>query len=138
MNDTSNTQTKSNRRLYIYLAITAILLLGACIGSYCYLKISANSVLDTISQIETDVLADDWQQAGEEYHNARHIWNSHKNFWQCFLIHQEIDDIERSFMQLQGFLETQDTAQSLSSLYELSYSIDHVPDTERISFYNIL
>lgn len=138
MNYTSNTQTKSNRRLYIYLAITAILLLGACIGSYCYLKISADSVINVISQVETAVLADDWQQADEKFQNAQAIWNNHKNFWQCFLLHQEIDNIEISFKQLQGFLETRDTAQSLSSLYELSYSIDHVPDTERISFYNIL
>lgn len=138
MNDTSNTQTKTNRRLYIYLGIAALLLLGVCLGSYFYLVSSANSVLDIIPEIEEAVLEDDWQEAQEEFADAKETWDKHKNIWQCFLLHQEIDDIESAFMKLQGYIEAESTEETLSSLYDLAYSIDHVPDTERISLYNIL
>ena len=138
MNDTSNTQNKTNRRLYIYLIIAALLLLGVCLGSYFYLVSSANRVLDIIPEIEEAVEAGDWEEANEEFDEAKGIWDKHKNIWQCFLIHQEIDDIESAFMKLQGYIETESTEETLSSLYDLAYSIDHVPDTERISIYNIL
>lgn len=138
MNDTSNTQNRSNRRLYIYLSITALLLLGVCLGSYFYLVSSADRVLDIIPEIEEAVEEGDWAEANEEFDEAKDIWDKHKNIWQCFLVHQEIDDIESAFMKLQGYIETESTEESLSSLYDLAYSIDHVPDTERISIYNIL
>lgn len=138
MQDTSNTQNQTNRRLFIYLAIAALLLLGVCLGSYFYLVNSANHVLEVISEIEDDVAAGSWETANAEFDTAKGIWDKHKNIWQCFLVHQEIDEIESAFMKLQGYIETKAREESLSSLYELAYSISHVPDTERISLYNIL
>lgn len=138
MQKNDNTQNASNYRLYIYLAVTTALLLGVCIGSYWYLVHSANHVLTIISYIEDDVITENWEQANAEFENAKTVWDKNKNIWQCFLIHQEIDDIESAFMELQGYMESHASAESLSSLYELSYSISHVPDTERISIYNIL
>ena len=138
MQDTSNTQNFSNRRLYFYLLLSAALLLGICIGSYYYLKTTANQVLEFFPQMETAVLAGDSHQSLASYNQAKQTWDKHKNFWQCFLMHREIDDSEAMFFRLKGYLETGSITESLSSIYELQYNIDHVPDTERLSLYNIL
>ena len=138
MQDTTNTQNFSNRRLYFYLALSAIILFGICIGSYYYLKTTANQVLDVFPQMESAVLAGDWQKSIQDYNEAKITWDRHKNFWQCFLMHQEIDDIEAMFSRLKGYLETNSITESLSSIYELQYNINHVPDTERLSLYNVL
>ena len=138
MQDTSNTQNFSNRRLYFYLLLSAILLFGICIGSYYYLKTTANQVLAVFPQMETAVLEGNQPKSLQSYNEAKLIWDKHKNFWQCFLMHQEIDDIEAMFFRLKGYLETNSTIESLSSIYELQYNIKHVPETEKLSFYNIL
>lgn len=127
-----------NCKLCIYLILTAILLMTICIGSYYYLKYTANQVTIFISDLENSVIANDWNNAYINYDQALDHWDKHKNIWQCFLQHQEIDDIESMFQQLKGYLKTKNVTDSLSSLYELKYNINHVPDTERISLYNIL
>ncbi|MGI5824158.1 MAG: DUF4363 family protein [Bacillota bacterium] len=138
MKDTSNTQTPTNHRLYFYLGLTAVLLLGICLGSYYYLKNTSYQVISSFPQLEAAITEGDWQEANIHFTAAQQTWDKHKNIWQCFLLHQEIDDIESMFHQLKGYLETNNATDSLSSIYKLEYNINHVPDTEKISFYNIL
>lgn len=138
MNQPTTRSRFSNKKLCLILTLAAFLLLGFCIGSYLYLKTTADSVVEQLLPLENAVTTSQWQQAQTHYEAARSRWNRHKNFWQCFIRHQEIDDIEAIFFKLKGQLETKNTSDSLSSIYELDYHIHHVPDTERLSLYNIL
>ncbi len=138
MNQPTTQSRPCNKRLCIILILATFLLLGFCIGSYFYLKTTADSVVEHLSPLENAVTAAQWQQAQIHYETVRSRWNRHKNFWQCFIRHQEIDDIEAIFFKLKGQLETGNISDSLSSIYELDYHIRHVPDTERLSLYNIL
>ena len=138
MYDLEPTKPYSSLLTYISLIVTAILLLTVCLSSYLYLDKSANHILSYIPKIEKSIEEDNWKQVNVEFYQAKAYWDKHKDIWQCIILHQEIDDIETEFMLLQGYIFTQNAGDSLSSLYKLKYTVDHVPDTEKIALYNIL
>ena len=138
MYDLERDKPHSNLLTYISLIVTAILLLSICLGTYWYLEKSAGHMLSYVPQIENALSENNWQQVTAEFDDVKAYWDKHKDIWQCLILHQEIDDIETEFMLLQGYINTKSTEDTLSSLYKLKYTIDHVPDTERIAFYNIL
>lgn len=131
-------KNRSNVSTYIALIVTAVLLFTVCLGSYLYLEKSSDYMLAYVPQIEKSIIENNWQQVDSEFKEIKDYWDKHKDIWQCIILHQEIDDIETEFMLLQGYILTQNKSDGLSSLYKLEYTIDHVPDTEKITFYNIL
>lgn len=124
-------------RTYITIAVI-ILLLGA--GGFWhshYISQTAQHLTDKLSQVDEQLRLERWEAAIAEMEQLKQEWLETRQWWSVLLKHQEMDELEISLKQSEVYINAKNLTLSTAELSALRLLIDHISDTEILSFQNI-
>lgn len=121
--------------LTVALISLFILLLGW--GNYLFLKIGAEHLVLAVEKIQTSVEAEDWDMANSLLSQTESAWQKTRVYWPIMVHHAEMDRIEECINRLKSFLVYEKKADALAEIYQLIYSIKHIPEKEAFTLQNI-
>ncbi len=125
-------------KVLIFIAITLVLILAICILSQWYVLHSAQNLHDSLIPVAKAIEEDNWQQARDSFALAKEKWQDTVKIWKIIINHQDMKDVEMSFVDLEAILEQDDRNHATQELATLFFFIDHVPENERINIGNLL
>lgn len=126
-----------NGKVAISLLVVALLTVGFCFWVSAYLHGNTARLLAEIDVMEVAIEAEDWTVAGEEYAKIYENWQSQKNLWQGLLHHDEIANIDSSFLMLKGAIEGEIKENILGQVYILEYYLQVPALAEELTWYNL-
>lgn len=124
-------------RVYVFLFITAAILLGFAVYSFCRLSSSASQVSDHLEGIYQAVLADNMGEAKELCEQGYEEWQQNENFLSCVIDHAVLHEINISFVRLTQYLEQDQGKETEVEIKTLQYLLYRLPRAERLRWQNI-
>jgi len=106
--------------------------------SYQYIETSTLAISAPLETVEQCISTQEWQVAQKELDTTQQRWDKNKDWWTVLLDHEEIDTIDISLKRLEKYIEAQDVSLSLGEVSALKLLVDHIFDTEKLNFQNIL
>jgi len=125
-------------RTLITIGILVVLLIGGSLTSYQYIETSTLAISAPLETVEQCISTQEWQVAQKELDTTQQRWDKNKDWWTVLLDHEEIDTIDISLKRLEKYIEAQDVSLSLGEVSALKLLVDHIFDTEKLNFQNIL
>ena len=125
-------------RTLITIGIIVVLLIGGSLTSYQYIETSTLAISAPLETVEQCISTQKWQVAQKELDTTQQRWDKNKDWWTVLLDHEEIDTIDISLKRLEKYIEAQDVSLSLGEVSALILLVDHIFDTEKLNFQNIL
>ena len=122
----------------VVLILVLTLLLAICIFSQLYIIKSSETIRLTLAPIGNAIANDDWQKAQNSYDKASQQWETTKGKWKLLINHDDMRDIEISFVDMGVLLEQKNRDQAQKEFATLLFYLNHVPENERVSISNIL
>lgn len=116
--------------LFIILLILGVFVIGS-------LSQSSEAITQNFSKISDAINKEDWPKAQEEFALTKERWNTHKKWWAMMIDHHEIENIETSLTRADEYLLHQNQALSAGEIAALKQFLEHIPETEKISWKNI-
>lgn len=117
--------------------IVAILAIGAGWSNH-YINTSAATMVQELDQMDNQIKNGGWEQAKSQLDTLEKEWEKTKNVWSGLVTHQEIDNIDVSLQRLKEYIDNQSTVLATSELATFRLLVEHIADTESLSFKNIL
>lgn len=87
---------------------------------------SRTGLSDHLAQLESDIRQENWQQAKTNLDESQRAWKKIKPLLQIDIDHDYIKDIEEDFTKLSGYLDTQDSADSLVTILLLRNTWENI------------
>ena len=115
-----------------------VILLGGSFASYQYIQSTSQTLGSQLATVEQSISTQAWDAAQKELNTTQQHWDKSKTWWAILLDHQEIDNIDISLKRLDKYIVTQNVSLSLGEVAVLELLIEHIADTEKLNFRNIL
>ena len=121
----------------IWLSIAFILILAICIlGQWCIAD-RTEAISSRLNPLQAAIDSENWQAAQENYDLAREEWQSTAKIWKVLINHDDMRDIEISFVDLHSLLQQKDKDKARQELESLFFYLNHVSENERLNIGNI-
>ncbi|MCX7923180.1 MAG: DUF4363 family protein [Clostridia bacterium] len=124
-------------RVISSLVILLALIVGASIYTTSALANSSKNIEDQISQIETDIKANNWENANKKLSEIESNWSRTEQTWAMLLDHIEIDNIDIALSRMSKYIEVKDMNLALAEAATLKKYIGHIPEKESFGLKNI-
>ena len=92
----------------------------------------------TCLQLRQAVEATQWEKATALGHAAQTQWEAHRRFTASLADHQEVDQIDALFAQLEVYRTQGDTLSHASTCAHLEEAITALQETHRLTWWNLL
>ncbi|MBQ6808669.1 MAG: DUF4363 family protein [Firmicutes bacterium] len=125
-------------KFLIFTAVLLLLLFGGCLLAVEYIQISAERIELHFDGLEEAIDAEDWERALEIFSHCEREWERVSSRWKAMINHEDMRDIEISFVDLRAVLEQQELNRAQQEMATLRYYMRHVPDNERVRLTNVL
>lgn len=122
----------------LYTAILTMAIIGTGIFAINMLKNDAEVLYNFVLEMESDIMAEKWEDAGEKGDKLHTQWEKYKKIWPMLIDHLEIDNINIQLSELESFLMSRDKTQALSKLSILKLLVKHIPEKESFTLQNVL
>lgn len=107
------------------------------LGSYYYLTVSTDKMLEQTRELDRLVFNSQWEEADQTLKQIHREWQQKEQIWTLLINHQEIDNIELTLARLENYLKTKSKIQSLGEISALEHWIKHIPEKEAVTLTNI-
>ena len=124
-------------RSIVIVCLVLILLMALLLAAVWYVMFSAQNVEASLPTLAQALKGEDWEGARLSYDQSKETWEKTKKVWYVLIDHEDMRDIEISFVDLDTAIRQQDAIESERELAELQFFLSHVPDTERVDVTNI-
>lgn len=122
--------------------IFACCLLSAllCLNLYLYFEVrdSCLKIDSLLDEVIMYVSEEDFDQGKEKYALAKEIIKENKKIWHIVTNHQEVDNIEATMKELNGYFETNSKEHILAKTNLLKFYVVNIYAREKVTFENIL
>jgi len=125
-------------KIYLYLIITALVVVGFSIWGVFFLSTSSEDVIQELETTNQALEIENWQVAQNSYQQVQEKWDHYNHIWPMLIEHREITDIEVSFEKMNVLMEQKDLELAIRECANLEYLLNHVARNEKINFQNIL
>ena len=88
--------------------------------------------------IQNAIENDNFQFAKEQIEKSYDTWSKIKNIWNMFIVHDEIDDIEQSMIELREYIKFENTEECIVSISKVKEFLDHTVKRQEVRVDNIL
>jgi hypothetical protein len=114
------------------------LLTSLAVFSAVYIGKSAAQVADNFPAIAAAIAGEEWSQARALFAASRQRWQQVRKIWPMLINHDDMKDVEISFVALDVLLQQQDRERATQEIANLHYHLSHVPNNESFTWQNIL
>ncbi len=125
-------------RTLIWVLIVVGIFLGLSFWSASYLDKTAAKMSAMVNKVEHQVVAKQWQKAGQSISQTDAQWQKTKDWWAIMIDHQEIDNIENALARLNNLTKGKDVPAALAETASLKKMLTHIPEKEVVNLHNIL
>lgn len=125
-------------RHIILVSLLLVLVLAVCLCAFWYISVSAERIAVPFPALYEAIRAQDWTSARAVYDACKQEWQKTERMWRVMINHDDMRDLEVAFIDLDTAIRQQDGVEAERELAELEFFLDHVPDTERVDWGNIL
>ena len=122
--------------------ITAVFLLclvaAACYGSDRYVERTTSTLAQSLEQTSQSIRSGDLSAAQDSLSHIYGLWRQHYQPLSALVRHNEIDNTELLFVRAQQSLADGDMQQAALHLAELHAMLNHLPEMETPTYFNLL
>lgn len=122
----------------IMIVLLLGLVLALCLLGLWYITDSAGQLAALFPGLRLAILNSDWQRAETVFGDCRRQWEQISPIWRVLINHEDMRDIEVALVDLESALNAQHGWEAEKELADLDFFLRHVPETERVSWDNIL
>lgn len=125
------------RNVVLVLLISAIMIIAISF-SISYLNEVSQDLGKLSSEIERDIIDENWDKAYKASLEFRNKWEDYSKKIKLFANHQEIDNIEMEISKLPQYIKERTKDESLASVHVLRSLLNHISELEKVKIQNIL
>jgi hypothetical protein len=103
-----------------------------------FLYKGSDEMAKEISAAEDSARSGNYELAQQQIDTFIKDWDAHKKVYATFIRHAEIDLANQSASKLKAYLDDDNKSNFFGECEALKMQINHIADTERFTFYNIL
>jgi hypothetical protein len=125
------------KHLYIGFGILLLCLALCCVSIF----VLGHTVERTTNLLQQALELGDqeyFDQAQSLTEEAMALWNAHRGFFGVILRHDEADEVNAAFQELQEYVQNECIEEFEPSCARLIEQIRHIADMERPLYYNVL
>lgn len=123
---------------YIIICVALAIILALNFWQSTYLKDTSRYLLADINEIDNSVKREDFKAALKGAIALESTWDSVEFGWDIFGEHDDIEQISEHIESIKVYAEYQDREELTNEYILLKNLINHVIETEKISFSNVL
>ncbi len=124
---------------YLIIGITILALILSLCLLFSYLS---NQYLDDVKtqlhDAATFLPVKDWDALVIYTEDAEECWDNHRDFFSSLLDHQELEDIDRTFVSLLAYAKTEEPVGYYEAYKRLLSMLEHISNMDTPHLYNIL
>ncbi|MEG1858178.1 MAG: DUF4363 family protein [Pseudoflavonifractor sp.] len=125
------------KRFYIALLLLAALFSATLYNAH-FLNTLTSQLTDLLAQAELAAEAQQWGDAEELTQHANHLWQEHTMYLHILLRHNDTDDVNLGFREVQALILKQDAADYTAANARLMVEIELLYEAEQLSLRNVL
>lgn len=125
-------------RLLICILLLLALLWAGCLFAVSYIQSTATAIADHFDSLEAAIDQEDWERAEKIFSHCEAEWEHVSLRWKAIINHDDLRDIEISFVEMEAVLEQQELIKAQQEMATLRYYMLHVPANERVRLNNVL
>lgn len=125
------------KRLWMAAVLLAALV-ALCLGNAWYSLTLTRQLSDQLTQAQTLVEQEQWEQARSLTQEVYDSWNNHHFYLHVFLRHSDTDQILRTFRQVLQYLQLEELDQYAAANADLTAQLELLSEMEQPSLVNIL
>lgn len=126
----------------IIMIIILILIIASGIGIQKYLVESSKMLCEKLENLKTEIgMAKQEQKTTENINRlANEIeeeWKEINKIWSTVILHEELDMIEMSLLEVKSSIQVQDLESSLEEIDKTIFLVGHIKEKEALKWRNI-
>lgn len=125
------------KQTIIMIVCIFILVVGG-VAEVKYLQKSSRYIMTDMDYIQNAIENDNFDFAKEQIEKSYDTWSKIKNIWNMFIVHDEIDDIEQSMIELREYIKFENTEECIVSISKVKEFLDHTVKRQEVRVDNIL
>ena len=122
----------------IIMVVCIIILVVGGVAEVKYLQKSSRYIMTDMDYIQNAIENDNFEFAKEQIEKSYDTWSKIKNIWNMFIVHDEIDDIEQSMIELREYIKFENTEECIVSISKVKEFLDHTVKRQEVRVDNIL
>lgn len=119
------------------LALLTAFIITVSLVSYGILDRTSTDLQKSISGVEADTTAENWENAEQGVKQIKSKWAGVSKTWSILIDHQEIDNIEFTLSKMEKLISVRDKNSALAESSALMNYVRHIPRKENLNFQNI-
>lgn len=126
----------------IIMVMILIIIIASGIGIQNYLIYSSNMLCGKLENLKTDIWITKQEQKSMETINqlANEIeeeWKEINKIWSTVILHEELDMIEMSILEVKSCIQTQNLDGGLEEIDKTIFLVGHIKEKEALKWRNI-
>lgn len=125
--------------IIIILVIIIVVIMGNITQNY--LKKTSNEILTNLTSLKTKIKEikenNSTDSINKEIEKIIARWEEVNKNWSKVIVHEELDNIELSLLELKACIETTEFKDSLKEIDKLTFLIGHIAEKESFQIKNI-
>lgn len=97
-----------------------------------------NNYREELKQLRQVMLDQDWHQAQNLVGQLRQKWDGVQDYWDWYIVHEDIENVEVALARLVSFIDSQDLSSGLAELAQLDMHFSHIYRNELFNLQNVL
>ena len=122
----------------IIMIICIIILVVGGIVEVKYLEKSSLYITSDMEYIQNAVQNKNFISASEQMDKSYDTWTKTKNFWNIFIIHEEIDDIEEAMIELKEYIKYENEEECIVAISKIKEFLKHTVQRQELKIDNVL
>lgn len=122
---------------WLILIIAIALVVFGGIFEICYLERTSRYLLADVSYSKQALETENYNLAKDHYEALNSTWNNLKKVWSIYVDHDEIEDMDKSMLEYNVYLDKEDEEDAYTSVCEIQRKINHIVEKQQIHVGNI-
>ena len=120
------------------MIICIIVLVTGGIFEIKYLEKSSIYLSTDMDYIKSAINSDNFLLAKEKIDKSWQTWESLKNTWNMFIIHEEIDDIDDAMIELKEYINYENKEECIVAIEKVKRNLEHTVKRQELKIDNVL
>lgn len=120
------------------MIICIIVLVTGGIFEIKYLEKSYIYLSTDMDYIKSAINSDNFLLAKEQIDKSWQTWESLKNTWNMFIIHEEIDDIDDAMIELKEYINYENKEECIVAIEKVKRNLEHTVKRQELKIDNVL
>lgn len=120
------------------MIICVIVLVTGGIFEIKYLEKSSIYLSTDMDYIKSAINSDNFLLAKEQIDKSWQTWESLKNTWNMFIIHEEIDDIDDAMIELKEYINYENKEECIVAIEKVKRNLEHTVKRQELKIDNVL